>query len=57
VVSRELSELQVNPHSILDGTDSRLIVQVVVIGLAAEGLQVDIRVASPEPAVGVFTPA
>ena len=33
----------------------KLIVQVVKIGLAAGGMQVEWRVASPEPAVGVFT--
>ena len=35
----------------------KLIVQLGEIGLAAEGVRVERRVASPEPAVGVFTPA
>jgi len=35
----------------------KLIVQLVKIGLASEGMRVEIGVASPEPAVGVFTPA
>jgi len=35
----------------------KLIVQLEEIGLAAEGVRVERRVASTEPAVGVFTPA
>jgi hypothetical protein len=35
----------------------KLIVQLVKIELASEGMQVEMRVASPEPAVGVFTPS
>ena len=33
------------------------IVQLVKIGLASESMRVEMRVASPEPAIGVFTPA
>jgi len=36
---------------------SKLIVQLVKVGLASEGMRVEMRVASPKPAVGVFTPA
>jgi hypothetical protein len=31
--------------------------QVVKFGLATEGMRVEWRMTSPEPAVGVFTPA
>jgi len=41
----------------MTGPIPKLTVQVVKIRLAAEGMRVELQVASPEPAVGLFTPA
>ncbi len=35
----------------------KLMVQLLKIGLASEDMRAEMRVASPEPALGVFTPA
>jgi hypothetical protein len=49
--------LQVRQREGPDGTDPELIVRVREVGLPTVSMQVEIWVSSPEPAVGVCTPA
>ena len=59
-VSRSLADNQLrrSGHTrALEGTDSQADSAAWENGLAAQGMRVEMRVASPEPAVEVFTPA
>ena len=49
--------LQVRPREGPDGTDPELIVRVREVGLPTASMQTEMWVSSPEPAVGVCTPA